>query len=207
MSKACSLLHAYCNSLPRHTAPFKDGTIPSNGIYIMFERGEKAHGQDRIVRIGTHTGDNQLESRLLQHTTSENKDRSIFRKNIGRALLNREHDDFLKYWEHDLTSRSNHERYYNPSLLAKQREVEQRVSAYIHERCSFVVLPVPRAEDRLHQESQYIATVAACSDCQPSSEWLGQYSPKEKIRTYGLWLVNGLTHTPLSDNEATLLFH
>jgi hypothetical protein len=159
------------------------------------------------VRIGTHTGDNQLKSRLLQHTTSENKDRSIFRKNIGRALLTRNNDDFLEYWEHDLTSRANHERYFNPSFIAKQQEVEHHVSAYIRERCSFVVLSVPKAEDRLHKESQYIATVAACSDCHPSPEWLGQYSPKAKIRNYGLWLVNGLNHTPLSDNEATLLFH
>ena len=42
---------------------------------------------DRIVRIGTHTGENQLRSRLMQHFVKENKNRSIFRKNIGRCFF------------------------------------------------------------------------------------------------------------------------
>jgi len=75
--------------------PFCEDQIPLNGIYILFEKGELAHNTDRIVRIGTHTGINQLRSRLKQHFIVENKDRSIFRKNIGRALLNKNHDDFI----------------------------------------------------------------------------------------------------------------
>jgi hypothetical protein len=63
-----------------------------NGIYVLFERGEECHDGGRIVRVGTHTGDGQLRSRMLQHFVNENKDRSIFRKNIGRALLNRDRD-------------------------------------------------------------------------------------------------------------------
>ena len=75
------------------------------GIKLLFEKGETAHGMDRIVRIGTHTGKNQLRSRLKQHFIKEDKDRSIFRKNIGRSLLNRDKDPFLEQWEIDLTSR------------------------------------------------------------------------------------------------------
>jgi len=29
---------------------------------------------------------------------NENKDRSIFRKNIGRALLNKDNDPFIEQW-------------------------------------------------------------------------------------------------------------
>jgi hypothetical protein len=58
----------------------------------------------RIVRIGTHTGANQLCSRLKQHFLNEMKDRSIFRKNIGRCLLKQANDPFLEFWELDLTS-------------------------------------------------------------------------------------------------------
>ena len=36
---------------------------------------------------------------------TENKDRSIFRKNIGRAILNKNQDPFLGQWELDLTTR------------------------------------------------------------------------------------------------------
>src|ERR1700722_18438948 len=101
----CELLHRWANSLPILRFPFDEGLIPPNGIYILFEEGETAHGGQRIVRVGTHTGPNQLRSRLRQHFLIENKDRSIFRKNVGRAILNRDHDPFLLFWEFDLTTR------------------------------------------------------------------------------------------------------
>ena len=81
----CKSLHQFVNGLKRVTFPFDISLLPRNGIYILFEHGEQAHMGDRIVRIGTHTGDNQLRSRIQQHYIKENKDRSIFRKNIGRA--------------------------------------------------------------------------------------------------------------------------
>lgn len=88
----CEKLHLLFNKLKRHRFPFKDEKIPMNGIYILFEKGEKGHGVDRIVRIGTHIGNDQLKPRLNQHFIKQNKDRSIFRKNIGRSLINRDYD-------------------------------------------------------------------------------------------------------------------
>jgi len=88
MSYECSSVHKLTNELEKHSFPFDESTIPMNGVYVLFQKGEKGHQLDRIVRIGTHTGDNQLRSRLKQHFLFKNKDRSIFRKNIGRALLN-----------------------------------------------------------------------------------------------------------------------
>ena len=64
---------------------------------------------DRIVRIGTHTGENQLRSRLMQHFVKENKNRSIFRKNIGRCFLNIENQDYLDSWELDITPKEGRE--------------------------------------------------------------------------------------------------
>ena len=101
MSENCNTLHQWFNKMNKFTFPFDKKDIPKNGIYILFERGETAHSTNRIVRVGTHTGQNQLCSRLLQHFLKENKDRSIFRKNIGRALLNKNKDPFLKQWELD----------------------------------------------------------------------------------------------------------
>ena len=111
MSEICNEVHHLFNELERFRFPFDVDKIPSNGIYILFEVGEQAHGIDRIVRIGTHTGNNQLRSRLQQHVVKENKDRSIFRKNIGRALLNRTKDPFMEQWEWDLTTRKAKETY------------------------------------------------------------------------------------------------
>jgi hypothetical protein len=85
-------LHKLFNDQRRFYFPFNQQKkeIPQNGIYIIFENGEKFGDLDRIVRVGTHTGDGQLRSRLNQHFVKENKNRSIFRKNIGRCMLNKE---------------------------------------------------------------------------------------------------------------------
>ena len=48
---------------------------------------------------------------MTQHFLNENKDRSIFRKNIGRAILNKENDSFLEKWEIDLTPKEAREKY------------------------------------------------------------------------------------------------
>lgn len=79
----CEALHAWANALPALCYPFDPVQIPRNGLYILFERGEAARGGKRVVRIGSHTGDNQFPSRLCQHFVEENKDRSIFRKKLS----------------------------------------------------------------------------------------------------------------------------
>ena len=90
-------LHQIFNEQKRYSFPFEHfiNEIPKNGIYIIFENGEKYKNLDRIVRVGTHTGNNQLRSRLNQHFIKENKNRSIFRKNIGRCFLNKENNPYL----------------------------------------------------------------------------------------------------------------
>lgn len=62
----CEALHEWANSLPVFCFPFDANAnrIPPNGIYVLFEQGEIAHGTNCIVRVGTHTGNNQLPSRL-----------------------------------------------------------------------------------------------------------------------------------------------
>lgn len=201
MSEICAELHFRLNRLPNYHFPFDIIQIPLNGIYVLFENGEKAHGTNRIVRIGTHTGNNQLPSRLKQHFVQENKDRSIFRKNIGRALLNRVGDPFLEQWEHDLTTRAEKDKYEFQIDHNKQKDVEHLVSTYIQYNFHFVVFSVPRKEDRLKLESRIISTISRCQSCRPSSEWLGLYSPKEKIKESGLWIVNELYKHPLMQAE------
>jgi hypothetical protein len=192
----CESLHEWANSLPVCRFPFDENLIPLNGIYILFERGEIAHGSKRIVRVGTHTGDNQLRARLRQHFLVENKDRSIFRKNIGRALLNRDHDPFLPFWELDLTTLTMKEKHGGIDF-DRQRTIERNVSRYIQEYFSFIVVRVDGKEERLRLESKLISTVSLCDACSPSLQWLGLSSPKKKIRDSGLWVVNELYKEPL----------
>lgn len=192
-------LHEIFNSGKRFYFPFDNDLrqIPLNGIYILFEKGEKFMHLDRIVRVGTHTGQNQLRSRLLQHFVMENKNRSIFRKNIGRAILNRTKHSYLNIWELDTTSKT--EKNQNGHLIDRvfERELEKQISKYIQENLSFTVFEESSKENRLFWESKIISTLARFPEIQISSDWLGRFSPKDKICKYGLWQVNELLNKPL----------
>jgi len=201
MSEKCEKLHALFNNQKRLKFPFEEKEIPKNGIYILFEKGEKAHEADRIVRIGTHTGNNQLLSRLKQHFINENKDRSIFRKNIGRAILNKRKDNYLEKWELDLTTKQAKDKFNSLIDKEKQKEIERDVSKYIQNNFSFIVFPIEDKEKRLEIESKIISTISLCKECKPSDNWLGLFSPKNKIQENGLWLVNELNKQEVSDKE------
>ena len=203
----CEILHQWSNSIQTFDFPFDHTKLPRNGIYILFEKGEIAHGTNRIVRVGTHTGLNQLRSRLRQHFLKENKDRSIFRKNIGRALLHKENDPYLSAWELDLTTSEAKKRYLEKTDAARQLEIERQISNHIQSRFSFAVVEVNAKEQRLRLESRMISTVSRCAECKPSDQWLGVFSPKEKIRRSGLWLVNELNKEPLSSEDIRMLMH
>lgn len=201
MSQDYQQIHQLFNKMKKYSFPFDAQQIPKNGIYIIFERGELSHSTNRVVRVGTHTGIDQLRSRLFQHFVNENKDRSIFRKNIGRALLYKDGDDFLKQWEIDLTTKKNKELYLNFIDLKKQKETETRVTNYIQNNLSFVVFQVDNKDKRMEIESKIISTISLCKECKASKNWLGNFSPKEKIIKSGLWLANELWKTPLTNAD------
>ncbi len=146
--QTCVEIHRMFHNVDRHSFPFDTDSIPTDGIYLLFEKGEHGHSHDRIVRVGSHTGKNQLPSRLMQHFVNENKDRSIFRKNIGRAILCRDNDRFLEHWELDLTARRNKEKYSEQIDFVKQKEVERQVSEYIQNSFTFMVFEVKDKEWR-----------------------------------------------------------
>lgn len=55
MTDICERLHRCFNDRQRFRFPFDSAAIPHNGIYLLFETRELAHGGDRIVRVGTHS--------------------------------------------------------------------------------------------------------------------------------------------------------
>ncbi|MBU0963070.1 MAG: hypothetical protein KKD48_04165 [Nanoarchaeota archaeon] len=201
MSKDCNTIHQWFNGMKKFTFPFDKQEIPENGIYIFFEKGEFSHNTNRIVRVGTHTSKNQLRSRLQQHFINENKDRSIFRKHVGRALLSKENDPFLEQWELDLTTRNAKDKHSNFIDFEKQKKIEKQVTKYIQNNVSFVVFQVDDKDKRSEFESKIISTISLCDECKPSQNWLGLFSPKEKIKKSGLWLVKELLKIPLSDED------
>lgn len=205
MRQLCSTLHDQTRAGTRFRFPFDERDIPKNGIYLLFQRGESGHDGDRIVRVGTHTGQNQLRSRLKQHFLREKKDRSIFRKNVGRCLLNRNNDPYLKIWEIDCTTTANRSKYGHLMDPRYQAEIESQISRYIQDTFSFCVIEVPLKNERLYLEARLISTLSLCNQCQPSAHWLGSYSPKVKIRESGLWQVNELYKQSLAPEDLSVV--
>jgi hypothetical protein len=207
MTSLTSRLHILFNEQKRFLFPFKDqeNKMPKNGIYIIFENGEKYGDLDRIVRIGTHTGEKQLRSRLNQHFIKENKNRSIFRKNIGRCLLNKDKSSYLPLWDLDTTSKVDKEKNLKLLNLEFEIQIEKRISEYIQTNLSFCVFQIETKVQRLFWESKIISTLAKSNELKPSKEWLGNYSTKDKIKTIGLWQVNELFNEAMTENEFEIL--
>jgi len=205
MSQVCRHLHETLVTWPRFTAGFDPANIPANGLYFLFETGEKAHGVERIVRVGTHTGQDNLPKRLNEHLYTPNKDRSIFRKHIGRCLLARQGDPFLEFWEIDLTTRKNREKFEHLVDKEQLAETEEMVTAYITANFSFTVLYVQDKDSRLKAESGLLSTIAQCQESKASPEWLGNHHPNSVIRASGLWNIQGLDKEPFSIEDVEIL--
>ena len=175
MGSSAIQLHELFNSekLTRYSYPFSSKGFPTNGVYIFFEKGETITTPDgrildRIVRVGTHEKDDNFYKRLKQHFTG-NITSSIFRKDIGKALsTNKETDKTYK---------------------------EEEISKYMRENLSFVIFEEETEAERFDWEERIIFTLSKAvilGQISPSKKWLGNKSPKEKIKKSGLWQVEGI---------------
>jgi len=219
MSVTCGWLHGILIVLPIIRHPFDISKLPDNGVYFLYEDGEAwGHVDDpkpRIVRIGTHK-DGNFKSRISEHfllneskmNFDKNKPaphaRSIFRKNLGRAILNKEKNDYLKVWEIDFTSRKNREKLSHLRDIDLEKRIETQITNSLRKHFSFRYLIVEGEEGRMGAkglESKLIGTVAQCDVCKPSSNWLGNHSPKHQIKSSGLWLSQHLDSPPMNESD------
>jgi len=210
--------------LPLIKYPFKLETLPENGIYFFYEDGEFwGHGGKklRIVRVGTHR-DGNFKSRIKEHfllyrawmNFDRNKpkpsDRSIFRKNIGRALLNKDKDEYLRIWEIDFILRKNREKHSMERDIEKEKRIEETITKILRKKFSFRFIVLDSRIERMGSkglESSLIGTLASCKLCRPSPNWLGNYSPVQKIRKSGLWLVQHLKSRPINEREKRIILN
>ncbi len=215
MAGVCRWLHEQLEQLPMVEYPFDVRRLPKNGIYVFYEKGEIwGHGDNRarIVRIGTHR-DGNFRSRIAEHLLlneakmnfdvagSPPHDRSIFRKNIGRAMLNRIQSPYLDVWNIDFTRAETRKEHAHLRDIGEEHRVEAEVTALLRKDFSFRFVVLEGQAERMGpegMEARLIGTVARCGACRPSADWLGQYSPVEKIRQSGLWLVHHLGAESLS---------
>ena len=214
MSELCKWLHEQLECLPLFRYPFEPSKLPKDGIYFFYEKGEIwGHGGDkqRIVRIGTSREGN-FRSRINEHFLMKSSkgldkdklkpsDRSIFRKNIGRALLNRCNDPYLDIWNHDFTYLTKRERHGDERDIDKEERIESEITKILRTNFSFRFIVIDNGTDRDRLEKLLIGTVANCGLCKPSADWLGKYSPKPKIKEKGMWLEQNLSSHPISGSN------
>ena len=213
MSLTCKRLHNLVQELPETRWPFHSDHLPLNGIYFFYEAGEIwGHGGDRprIVRVGTHREGN-FRSRMVDHYVIDDlkmgfnrnqaapKDRSIFRKNIGRALLHRDRDPYEAMWNIDFTTRASRETNGFRRDVEKEKQIEGQVTRILRERFTFRWIKLEGQKRRMGLEAELIGTLARCGECHPSSNWLGRFSPKPKIAQSGLWLEQHLQAPELTE--------
>jgi hypothetical protein len=215
-------LHEHLESLPLVIYPFLLDSLPKDGIYFFYETGEYwGHGRPkpRVVRVGT-SKDGNFRSRIKEHFLLDEKrmnydrsrpaphDRSILRKNIGRALLNLEHDPYLDVWEIDFTTPAKREQLGYRRDIAKEKAIEAEITRLLRENFSFRFVLFERQAERMGSsglESALIGTLSHCGECCRSPGWLGCNSPVEKIRDSGLWLVQHLAVPPMDVNQKKTL--
>jgi len=191
----CLNIHKHFNNMHRYDYSTIDEIPFTNGIYIMFEKGESYKGYDRIVRVGTHTSDNRLKKRLKDHFLKENKDGSIFRKNIGKAILNKNRHPYLNVWNLDTKKAADK---YDAEF---QYKIENQISTYLKDNITFTCFQVDTKEDRLRLEEGIIALLNSSSSFVSSENWRGRFSPINDISQSGLWLREGLNGKSLTFSE------
>lgn len=182
---------------------------PERGIYFFFEQGEERSdsGQGhRIVRVGTHAltdgSKSTLWNRLSQHRGQTggggNHRGSIFRLLVGNSLKTQQ----------DLVEPSTWGLGSDPGQAAKRfgltrEQVKEQESALEHEvgkrigDMPFLWLDIndqPGPDSmRGKIERNSIALLSnykkSALDA-PSTNWLGQYCDREKVRLSGLWNNN-----------------
>ena len=177
-------IHKHFNSLPRYTykgnGQFSISPPSKGGIYVMFEDGEKIGNLDRIVRVGK--AEESLLTRLTQHFINEDKDYSIFRKHVGRALLQKGN-----YSQVDINN-------WNKKGI-KCPQIEKKVTEEL-KRFSFCCTDVfSNIEEIKNLEQTLIETLSMYNRLHKkqtgkdvfSKNWLGQDCTNDKVKTSGLW--------------------
>lgn len=219
-TQECAWLHKILSSCPIVNYPFDVEKLPKNGIYFFYQQGElNAHdGKLGIVRVGTHK-DNNFRSRISEHYLLDGmkrfesnspapKDRSIFRKNIGRALLNKKNSEYLPIWEQDFTTKAVQQKYRHKRNTAFEYTVETEIADILRKTFSFRFIEIDDQELRMGKkglEGRLIGTLSHCSLCKPSSQWLGHHSSKKQIRESGLWLIQHLNDDGITDKDKDLI--
>lgn len=142
------------------------------GVYLFVDFNEEKKLVRRIIRIGTHTQNNYIHSRLYAHFFGNNSN-SIFRKMLFEVL--------------EKKNKSN----------IQNKTVSDEIRKY-----KFVVIDTGNVEKtvRLEIESKIIATLSWAALISSEFRFNAEESlftyADDRTRLFGLWLKNGLLEEP-----------
>ena len=115
---------------------------------------------------------------------------------------------YLPIWELDFTTKGNRQLHHSKRDIALEHAIETQVTEKLRNNFSFRYMEMDNQLQRMGTqglESKLIGTLSHCNLCHPSANWLGLHSPKDKIRLSGLWLIQHLGSTGISDNDKALI--
>lgn len=194
----------------------RPGVCPENelwaqrGVYFFFEDGElRADGSTpRIVRVGSHTGNNSTIGTRINGEHAKDWGRSVFRRHVGTSLILR--GDFPNgnvpgngntLAQHWYSSENGVAVHYNPNQLSQDlHDLHSLVTETIR-NMSVLWIKIDNRDARLQFEKQCIRLLSnlnrPASMDTPSQAWLGKHALNEKIHLSGLWNVQhvqGMAH-------------
>ena len=206
MTDIYDYIHEYFNNQKRYLFPYDRKNLKeltdSNGLYVLFEKGEKYNGFDRIVRIGSHDGNDRLIKRLGNHFNSKKHRSSVFRKHIGRCFLNIAEDKYLEHWNRPFKSKVEKEFHKEFVDLEYEKLYEEKVTEHIQRNLTFAI--IPKIYDKLKRDRIEEGLISSLNQSEKkisSDNWLGNFHPDKRIQNAKIWNIEYLKHRPLSLKE------
>lgn len=199
----CAAIHELLKEQVRLPFPPPFIEIPLNGIYFIFEAEQQSHGGcDRIVRIGSHTGPNNLVRRLWEHIIPHG--RSRFRWDLGIAVLREPNEwgfDTISKSLWDQTALTRRQHAISEGQIGGLDRFEIKLSDYIAKNFRFSVIGTTDTVEALELEKACISTVSQCDHCRSEAR------PRLRPKNGFLWNSQhtGHKHKPISDRQLALL--
>jgi len=194
-------LHLWSNGLKRYKfSEISKLQDVKNGIYLVFEEGEKCGALNRIVRVGSHPGQNRFYNRLTDHFLEKQR-KSIMRKHVGRCFLNLVKDPYIGIWNLTNKEVAKGTLGFHQLDYSKEAEIESKVSAYFSNFSLSVIPGLDNEDRRMGLESKLIATLNLSSFQFISPHWFGKNHPDPRISSSGLWNIQGLNGPEFISDE------
>lgn len=188
-------LHKLFNSMPRYNAESLEYVSVSNGIYILFQQGEKYGLIDRIVGVGIDYQGETLKTQLQKELIAGDKNFSPLRFQLGESMLNHCKSLYLAKWEN---------KGYNNKFdknRSEEKIMEEKISSFIKNEISFIYFAVDNKEKKIQLRNKIINTLYHDKFFIDLNKNPGYYCTSENIRKSEIWNIERVTKEFLCEED------